>query len=88
MIHPPAKGDLMPFRYLFDTYGSLLADPFNPFPNKPCFLRVCNISLLKTLGKGEIARNEKLSTISAKVKLLSAYSFSFKESKVCLFGKR
>ena len=32
---------------------------FNPFPNKPTFLRVCNTSRLKTLGKGEIARNEQ-----------------------------
>ena len=31
----------------------------NPFPNKPWFLRVCSTSLLKTLGKGEIARNEQ-----------------------------
>ena len=27
----------------------------NPFPNKPWFLHACSISLLKTLGKGEIA---------------------------------
>ena len=26
---------------------------------KPCFLRVSNTSLLKTLGKGEIVRNEQ-----------------------------
>ena len=32
---------------------------FNPFPNKPWFLRVCSTSLLKTLGKGEIAPNEQ-----------------------------
>ena len=33
---------------------------FNPFPNKPWFLRVCSRSLLKTLWeKGEIARNEQ-----------------------------
>ena len=32
---------------------------FNLFPNKPWFLRVCITSLLKTLGKGEIARNEQ-----------------------------
>ena len=30
----------------------------NPFPNNPWFLRVCSTSLLKTLGKGEIAHNE------------------------------
>ena len=31
----------------------------NPFPNKPCFLRVCSKSLKNTVGKGEIARNEQ-----------------------------
>ena len=31
----------------------------NPFANKPWFLRVCSRSLLKTLGKGEIAHNEQ-----------------------------
>ena len=33
---------------------------FNHFPNKPWFLRVYSVSLLKTLWeKGEIARNEQ-----------------------------
>ena len=32
---------------------------FNPFPTKPWFLRVCSLSLLKTLWEyGEMARNE------------------------------
>ena len=31
----------------------------NLFPNKSGFLRVCSTSLLKTLGKGEIAHNEQ-----------------------------
>ena len=31
----------------------------NRFPNKPWFLCVYRASLLKTLGKGEIARNEQ-----------------------------
>ena len=31
----------------------------NPFLNKPWFLRVCRASLLKTLGKGEIARDKQ-----------------------------
>ena len=30
----------------------------NAFPNNPWFLRVCSTILLKTLEKGEIARNE------------------------------
>ena len=39
----------------FKTYSKLLSydfiwkNVFNPFPNKPWFLRVCSISLLKTL---------------------------------------
>ena len=32
---------------------------FNPFPNKPWFLRVCSTSLENTVGKGEIAHNEQ-----------------------------
>ena len=39
---------------------------FNPFPNKPCFLRVCSISLLKTLWEKE--------------KLLITSNFSFSHS--------
>ena len=33
---------------------------FNPFPNKPLFLRVCSTSLFEnTVGKGEIACHEQ-----------------------------
>ena len=32
---------------------------FNPFLNKPLFLRVCSTSLGNTAGKGEIARDEQ-----------------------------
>ena len=32
---------------------------FNPFPNKPLFLRVCSQSLLKTLWEEEIAQNKQ-----------------------------
>ena len=41
--------------------GSSIFRCFNPFLNKPWFLRVCctNTSLLKTLGKGEIAHDEQ-----------------------------
>ena len=31
----------------------------NPFPKRPLFLHVCITSLLKTLGKGEIVRDEQ-----------------------------
>ena len=40
--------------------------PFNPFPNKPWFLRVCSTNLLKTLWKKE--------------KLLVTSNFSFSHS--------
>ena len=82
----------------FDTY----LDCVNPFPNKPWFLRVCSISLMKTLwGKGEIARNEQFllfptvfstclenfKPFSLNLKLSSASSFSLEESKICRLGK-
>ena len=72
----------------------------NPFPNKPWFLRVCSTSLLKTLGKGEIARSEQFLLFpvfsalsedflpfSLNSKLSSANSFSLEESKICCLGK-
>ena len=45
---------------------------FNPFPNKPWFLRVCSISLLKILWEKE--------------KLLVTSNFSFSHSVFYLFG--
>ena len=50
-----------------------LSDPFNPFPNKPWFLRVCSICLLKTLREKE--------------KLLVTSNFSFSHSVFYPFGK-
>ena len=47
--------------------------PFNPFPNKPWFLRVCSTSLLKTLREKE--------------KLLVTSNFSFSHSVFYLFGE-
>ena len=38
--------------------GSIAPWYINPFPNKPWNLDVCNTSLLKTLGIGEIAPNK------------------------------
>ena len=46
---------------------------FNPFPNKPLFLRVRTISLLKTLGEKE--------------KLLVTSNFSFSTSVFYPFGR-
>ena len=48
------------FEFSCGLWGVLIGPVFNPFPNKPWFLHVCSISLLKTLWKkGEIARNEQ-----------------------------
>ena len=46
---------------------------FNPFPNKPWFLRVCSLSLLKTLWEKE--------------KLLITSNFSFSHSVFYPFGE-
>ena len=46
---------------------------FNPFPNKPWFLRVCSTRLLKTLREKE--------------KLLVTSNFSFSHSVFYLFGE-
>ena len=46
---------------------------FNPFPNKPWFLRICSTRLLKTLWK--------------KVKLLVTSNFSFSHSVFYPFGE-
>ena len=62
----------------------------NPFPNKPWFSCVCSISLLKTLGKGEIAHNNRLENhlpFSYNSKLSSAKSFNLEESKICRLEK-
>ena len=41
---------------IFIKFKIVLCKLFNHFPNKPWFLHVCSKSLLKTLGKGEIAQ--------------------------------
>ena len=46
---------------------------FDPFPNKPWFLRVCSTSLLKTLRETE--------------KLLVTSNFSFSHSVFYVFGE-
>ena len=45
------------------SYQCHMGSCLNPFPNKPCFLRVCSASLLKTLWEKE--------------KLLETSNFSF-----------
>ena len=53
--------------------GHTRAMLINPFPNKPWFLRVCSISLLKTLWEEE--------------KLLVTSNFSFSHSVFYSFGE-
>ena len=80
----------------------ILKFELNPFPNKPWFLRVCSIGLLKTLWeKEEIACNEQFLLFpqcflsfwrtshhfSSNLELLSANPFSLEGSKICHLGK-
>ena len=58
---------------MYRVTGSAHKKLFNPFPNKPWFLRVCSSSLLKTLGEKE--------------KLLVTSNFSFSHSIFYPFGK-
>ena len=68
------------------TIGNYL--PFNPFSNKPWFLRVCSTSLLKTLlEKEKLLVTRTFFFFSSHSKLSSAYSFSLEESKICRLGK-
>ena len=50
-IHPYASDKHSNSQAVIFTKMSI---PFNPFPNKPWFLRVCCKSLLKTLFEKEI----------------------------------
>ena len=70
----------------------------NPFPKKPWFLPVCNISPLKTLWEKKkllIMSNfsfslsvfYSLGELSSRLKLSTANLFSFEESKMCRLGK-
>ena len=72
-----------------------------PFPNKPWFLRVCSMDLLKTLWEKEkllVTSNisfshivfhtlGELSAIFIKFDNVSAAAFSLEESKICSLGK-
>ena len=70
---------------------------FNPFPNRPWFLRVCSTSLLKTAWEKEkllvtfptvfSTRFVNFLPFSSNLKLSSAKSFSLEESKLYGFGK-
>ena len=58
---------------IFIKFKIVVCKLFNPFPNKPWFIRVCSISLLKTLWEKE--------------KLLGKSNFSFSHSVFYPFGK-
>ena len=88
------KKMLISNNYIFLSYI------FNPVPNKPWLLLVCITSLLKTVGKGEIACNEQFllfplcvqpiwRTLSffSNLTLLSANSSSLEESRIYHLGK-
>ena len=74
---------------------------FNPFPNKPWFLRVCSTSLLKTLWENEkllVTSNfsfshsvfypfRELSANFIKLKIVICKLFQFGSVRNLLFGK-
>ena len=86
---------------LVDKFHVLIKSVFNPFPNKPWFLRVCSTSLLKTLWEKEkllVTSNfsfshivfyplGEFSLIFIIVELSSANSFNLGRVQNVLFGK-
>ena len=89
------------FSHNFSTlYGSYFL--FNPFPNKPWFLRVCSTSLWKTLWEKEkllVTSNfsfshsvfnpfEELFSIIIKSEIVVCKLFQFGRVLNLLFGKR
>ena len=73
------------------VYHILNERVLNPFPNQPCFLHVCLISLLKRaislFPTAFSTRFDNFLPFSSNLKLKSANSFSWEESKVCRLGK-
>ena len=61
------------FSHKYFLYHHCKSRWLNPFPNKPCFLRVCSTSLMKTLWEKE--------------KLLVTSNFSISHSVFYLFGE-
>ena len=83
-------------------YATCILKSFNPFPNKPWFLRVYQYKTFEnTVGKGEIAPDkqsllfpqcflphvENSLPFSSKFELSSTNSVSLEESKICWLGK-
>ena len=61
------------FNFYFRCFLPTIVDQFNPFPNKPWFLRLCSRSRLKTLWEKE--------------KLLVTSNFYYSHSVFCPFRK-
>ena len=81
-----------------ENSGKTNKNAFNPVPNKPWFLRVCSISLLKTLWEKEnpcpdkplilrVCRTSLLKTSWEKQKLLVTSNFCFSHSVFYSFGE-
>ena len=90
--------ELSPNMYMYEQYTSW--EKFNPFSNKPWFLRDCSTSLSQTLGKGETACNkqfllfpqcflpfEELYAIFIKFKIVICKLFQFGWVQNLSFGK-
>ena len=85
-----AKQKVCPIVYII-----VFLEMFNPFQNKPWFLRVCSTNLLKTKSEKEkllVMSNFSFLPyyflpFSSNMKLSSANSFSFDGSKICRLGK-
>ena len=91
------------FRHRFKSvhFSTLYCCLCKAFPNKPWFLGVCSISLLKTMWEKKkllVTSNSsffhslfysfgKLSAIFIKLKLSFANSLNLEESKICRLGK-
>ena len=90
-------------RKLFEYYTATVhqSAALKPFPNKPCFLRVCSINLSKTMWEKEkllvtsnfsfsqcfLSLLEKFLPCSFNLKLSSANSSSLDESKIGCLGE-
>ena len=77
---------LINLNYLLFTFCFISKSNLNPFPNKPCFLRVCITSLMKTSNFSfPHSVFYKFLPFLSDLKLSSVNSFSLEESKNCCF---
>ena len=82
-------------RIVWKSLKSVVWETINAFPNKPWFLGVCSISLLKTLWEKEqfllfpqcfLSILENFLPLSLHLKLSFANSLNLGESKICHLG--